>query len=77
VTCETTFSQRQTIRGFLSNFPVSISCVRSSRDLVRRPTSIVGVVDLVHRLVMSILENSHLALVVIEAAEAMFVGVFL
>lgn len=37
----------------------------------------MGVVYFVHRFVVAILKDSHLALVVVEIAEAMFVSVFL
>ena len=77
MTCESTFGQRKTIGGFLSNLPVPVNCVRSSWDLVRRATSIVSVVYLVHRFVVAILKNGHLTLVVVKAAETVFVGVFL
>lgn len=77
MTCERTFSQRQAVGRFLSDLLVPVNCVRSSWNLVRSTTSVVGIIDLVHGLVVAILENSHLAFVVIKVAEAMFVGVLL
>lgn len=56
---------------------MAVNCVRSSWDLIRSTASIVSVVYFVYGLMVTILKNSHLALVVIEAAEAMFVGIFL
>ena len=56
---------------------MAMDCVRSSWDLIRSSASIMSIVYFVYGLMVTILENSHLTLVVIETAEAMFVGVFL
>jgi hypothetical protein len=55
-----------------------MNSIRPGWDLVRRTTPVVGVIYLVHRLVVAILEDCHLAFVVVEAAETMnFMGVLL
>jgi hypothetical protein len=48
---------------------MAVYSVRSGRDLVWGATLVVGIVDFVDRLVMSILEDCELALMGVETAQ--------
>jgi hypothetical protein len=70
------FGQRQAVGGTLCNLPMAVDSVRPRWYLVWRAALVVRVINLVDRLVMSILEDRELTLMRVETAETVVMRLF-